>query len=223
MSNLKISGLALVLLSLFFVYGTEATATIREGITATCYTTNIQHTNKCRDKRLITHTKKTSTHKLSILEALGFTNNEPVAKKKIVSTPSPKQAVYAEAARYVGFTERRNTESLTMLTGVNPRRTPWCAAFVNAILNRKGYRGTDSHTANSFRNYGMKVLNPAKGDIVVIRSRVSPSGVHVGLFSEYKIIDGVKYIGVLGGNQDNMVKVTYYPARSVITIRRPVA
>lgn len=215
MSNLKISGLALVLLSLFFVYGTEATATIREGTTANCFktnVTNIQHTNKCRDKRLITHTRKTAKAK------------PPAVKiEQVSSTPSPKLSVYAEAARYVGFTERGNTESLALLTGVNPRRTPWCAAFVNAILNRKGYRGTDSHTARSFSNYGIKVINPVKGDIVLIRSRVSPSGVHVGIFSEYKVINGVKHIGILGGNQDNMVKVTYYPARSVITIRRPVA
>lgn len=210
MSNLKISGLALVLLISTFFYGTEAAATIREGTTATCYTTNIQHTKKCRVKKLITHIPKPVKHK-------------SISIRKETLTPSPKFSIYAEAARYVGFTERRNTESLRTLTGVNPRRTPWCAAFVNAILNRKGYRGTDSHTAGSFRDYGIKVINPVRGDIVLIRSRVSPSGVHVGIFSEYKVINGVKHIGVLGGNQNNMVKVTYYPARSVITIRRPVA
>jgi uncharacterized protein (TIGR02594 family) len=223
MSNLKISRLALVLLSLFFVYSTQATATIREGNATTCYSSNIQHTKKCRVKKLITHTKKPVTQKPNILETLGLNKNEPVVKRRSASIPSPKPSVYAEAARYVGFTERRNTESLKILTGVNPRRTPWCAAFVNAVLNRKGYRGTDSHTASSFRNYGIKVSTPAKGDIVVIRSRSSSSGVHVGLFSEYKVIKGVKHIGILGGNQNNMVKVTYYPARNVITIRRAVA
>lgn len=212
MSNLKISGLAFVLLGIAFVYSTEASATIREGNTVSCYVSNIQHTNKCRAKKLITHTPKTANAK------------SPVRKYELAaSTPSPRSTVYAEAARYVGFTERRNTESLALLTGVNPRRTPWCAAFVNAILNRKGYRTTNSNTASSFKSYGVKVIKASKGDIVVIRSRISGSGVHVGIFSEYKVIKGVKYVGVLGGNQDNMVQVTYYPARSVITIRRPVA
>ena len=213
MSNLKISGLALVLLGTAFVYSTEASATIREGNTVSCYVSNIQHTNKCRAKKLITHTQKTAKAK------------PPVVNKdeQVASSPSPRSTVYAEAARYVGFTERRNTESLALLTGVNPRRTPWCAAFVNAILNRKGYRTTKSNTASSFKSYGVRVITASKGDIVVIRSRVSGSGVHVGIFSEYKVIKGVKYVGVLGGNQDNMVQVTYYPARSVITIRRPVA
>lgn len=210
MSNLKICRLALVLVSsLFFVTGTEASAKIRGGNTASCYSSNIQHTNKnCRGKKLITHTKKTASTK---------------SHRPKTSVPSPKGSIYSEAARYVGFNERRNTQSLTKLTGVNPRRTPWCAAFVNAMLNKNGYRGTNSHAASSFINYGVRVSTPSQGDIVVIRSRSSGSGKHVGIFYGYKTIRGVKHIGLLGGNQSNMVKVTYYPARSVIAIRRPVA
>lgn len=217
MSNLKISRLALVLLSLFFVYSTQATATIREGNATTCYKTNIQHTKKCRAKKLITHTKKPASKKIVVKKVV----IEPASTT--TSVPSPKSSVYAEAARYVGLTERKHTQSLAALTGVNPRRTPWCAAFVNAILNRNGYRTTGSNTASSFSSYGIKVRVASKGDIVLIRSRVSSSGRHVGIFYEYKVINGIKHIGVLGGNQNNMVKVTYYPVRSVITIRRPMA
>jgi uncharacterized protein (TIGR02594 family) len=217
MSNLKISRLSLVLFVLLFVSSTDAFATIREGKAATCYTTNIQHTQNCRNKKLITHTKKPASKKIVVKKVV----IEPASTT--TSVPSPKSSVYMEAARYVGLTERKHTQSLAALTGVNPRRTPWCAAFVNAILNRNGYQTTGSNTASSFSSYGIKVRVASRGDIVLIRSRVSSSGRHVGIFYEYKVINGVKHIGVLGGNQNNMVKVTYYPVRSVITIRRPIA
>jgi uncharacterized protein (TIGR02594 family) len=216
MSNLKIRGLSLVLFGILFIFSTDAFATIREEKAATCYITNIQHTQNCRNKKLITHTKKTVSKKVVVKKVV----IEPASIT--TSVPSPKPSLYAEAARYVGFTERKNTQSLATLTGVNPRRTPWCAAFVNAILNKKGYRTTGSNLANSFSSYGIKVTVASKGDIVLVRSRNSSSGKHVGIFYEYKVINGVKHVGVLGGNQSNMVKVTYYPARIIISVRRPI-
>jgi uncharacterized protein (TIGR02594 family) len=232
MSNLKISGLALVLG--IALSSTTAAATTRNGTATTCYTTNISN---------FKHTTKTCrTVKRKVQQAPSFFSwlqqPEPAPVKRVTQkrkkvtepvvastsdTPAPlssRSDILSEAKRYIGMTERGHTKSLTALTGVNPRRTPWCAAFVNAILNKKGYKTSGSLMAASFSSYGHKVLVPLKGDIVVLRNK---RGNHVGIFVEYKTINGRKMIGVLGGNQNNMVKVTYYSARSVVTIRRPTA
>ena len=212
MSNLKISGLVL-LLAAFLASDTGITATIRNG---TCVT-NISNVKNCRYTKPATHTTKKITTNTKILAENSFITRRTQSKQQVVV--SPASAVYTEASRFIGLTERKNATSLQNLTGVNPRRIPWCAAFVNAILNRKGYEGTNSLTAASFKSYGVKVVTPHKGDIVVLRNR---RGNHVGIFVEYKVINGRKMVGVLGGNQNNMVKVTYYSARSIVTIRRPI-
>ena len=236
MSNLKISGLVLVLAALIAATPSTA-ATIKNGKSA-CVT-NISNVKNCRfTKPAKVTTKKTTNNNTGFFASL-FGSPEPVAppKKRVVSTSkkkvieqqpipknvvvSPAGSVYTEAKRYVGLSERTHTKSIQNLTGVNPRRTPWCAAFVNAILNKMGYKGTNSLTAASFSSYGTRVYKPAKGDIVVVRTRSTASGKHVGIFVEYKIINGRKMVGVLGGNQNNMVKVTYYSAGNILTIRRP--
>jgi uncharacterized protein (TIGR02594 family) len=87
---------------------------------------------------------------------------------------------------------------------------------MNAILEREGFEGTNDNRARSFANYGEKVISPEVGDIVVLRS-------HVGIFVEYKQINDTLYVGVLGGNQSNSVKVSYFPVKKIIAIRRPIA
>jgi uncharacterized protein (TIGR02594 family) len=119
----------------------------------------------------------------------------------------------AAAKTYQGMHERRNTGSLSKLLKVNPRKTPWCAAFVNAILKKKGKKGTGSLTARSFFAWGKKVSNPQHGDIVIIKTK---RGYHVGFFVGRK---GNKVL-VIGGNQSDSVKVTAYSIKSVAQFRR---
>lgn len=124
-------------------------------------------------------------------------------------------SVYYEAKQFVGLNEKKDAETIKRLTNVNPRVTPWCAAFVNGILKRKGYETTGSNAVYSFYKYGSKTTDPALGDIVVF------SG-HVGFFQGFAYINGKKYVAVLGGNQSNRVKVSYYPVYKVRSYRRPL-
>ena len=45
---------------------------------------------------------------------------------------------FSIAKRYVGLHEKTHTKQLAGTLGVNPRRTPWCGAFVGAVMKRAG-------------------------------------------------------------------------------------
>jgi uncharacterized protein (TIGR02594 family) len=128
---------------------------------------------------------------------------------------SVEASIVADASRFIGMNERKHTNSLQKITKVNPRKTPWCAAFVNGILKRNGKKTTNSAAAASFKTYGKRVTKPIKGDIVVMRG-------HVGIFMGFVTKNGKRYVAVLGGNQSNSVKVSYYPVSRVVAYRRPV-
>jgi uncharacterized protein (TIGR02594 family) len=82
--------------------------------------------------------------------------------------------------------------------------TPWCAASLNWVLVRCGYKGTKSDSSGSFRDPSKGLTTvPRIGDIAVFRSadedeaRVGHG--HVGLFLDQT----ESKIQVLGGNQIN--------------------
>ena len=133
-----------------------------------------------------------------------------------------------KAASYLGFTERTHRAELREFTGVDPVRTEWCAAFVNAVLNESGIPGSETVskyplTARSFLDWGTKVskndIEP--GDLVVFpRGNQGWQG-HVGFYLRTQTIDGVEYYYILGGNQKNKVSVELYRANKSLGIRRP--
>lgn len=133
--------------------------------------------------------------------------------------------VVAEAKKWEGKHAKKNKQELKSLfasTGqgpVDPVHTPWCAAFANAILRREGYDGTDSLMARSFLSWGMRTADPKEGDVVVLKRGRSQWAGHVGFFVGYEWYDGVKYVKVLGGNQNKEVSVAYFPASQVIGYR----
>src|SRR6056300_1701000 len=104
---------------------------------------------------------------------------EPLANERTISL------TYARSL--VGLDERQDTVQLARLMGVNPVRTEWCAAFVNAILNRQGIPGSESVssyplTARSFLDWGQEVDIPKYGDVVVFpRGNQGWQG-HVGFY-----------------------------------------
>ena len=115
--------------------------------------------------------------------------------------------------------ELRNLFSDNKMPPIDPMRTPWCAAFANAILSRSGFETTNSLMARSFLHWGSKTKDPKEGDIVVLkRGRGNQLG-HVGFFQGYEIIDGTTYVKVLGGNTDRAVQVGYYPIDKVLGFR----
>lgn len=141
----------------------------------------------------------------------------------ISAVPSYAQTqdnIFNRAFSYVGLHEKTNRAQIKSVTKVDPVRTPWCAAFVNGILAQMGQSGTGSNLAISFAKYKTATKTPQKGDIVVIRTGRSRrgSGNHVGIFEKFV---GNK-VAVLGGNQSNKVKISYFSKSSVITYRRVV-
>ena len=96
--------------------------------------------------------------------------------------------------------------------------TPWCAAFINFCLQKSGGRGTHNAMARSFLTWGRKLTTPEEGCIVVLwrGSPDSESG-HVGFFCGYS--EDKDYIKVLGGNQDDCVKIKEYPRARILSYR----
>lgn len=160
-------------------------------------------------------TVKTRTHNTSTHSICDFESERPKCSRTSVWKASFFTGLYYEAENFVGLHERKNAKAIQQLTDVNPRVTPWCAAFVNGILKKRGYDTSGSNRAISFIDYGRKVTDPQRGDIVVFKS-------HVGFFQGFVYKNGRKYVAVLGGNQSNSVKVSYYPVNKVRSYRRPV-
>ena len=107
--------------------------------------------------------------------------------------------VLSESIRYVGLDEVTDRDELRELIGIDPVYTEWCAAFVNAVLEKTNNESLNTIgyefplTAKGFLKYGSEVLNPLAGDIVVFpRGNAGWQG-HVGIFVEHRIINGKEY------------------------------
>ncbi len=115
---------------------------------------------------------------------------------------------------------RHDSRIVAMLRASGIRRggdeTPWCAAFVNAVLAQAGVEGTGSAMARSFTRWGRSVDDPEPGHICVLwrKSWASSSG-HVAF---YLRSEG-RWLWLLGGNQRNKVCAKRYPRSRLLTIR----
>ena len=132
-------------------------------------------------------------------------------------TSTHKSHPLTVAGRWVGSSEHKSTRQLKSFMGVDPRRVPWCAGFVNAVLKKAGKPTTGSLAAASYLKYGKRTNTPSPGDIVVLRNS---RGNHVGFYVGTVTVKGKKYVKVLSGNQNNAVTYKLYPARSVVQYRR---
>lgn len=133
-------------------------------------------------------------------------------------TDAANAGTLTTAKRFLGMHEVKHNKALRRTVGVNPRRTPWCGAFVAAIVKMNGKAAPKGHArAASWKRWGKGVpLKKArKGDVVVIRTK---RGHHVGFFAGFK--DG--RVTLLGGNQSNRVKYSNYRIRSVQAVRRAI-
>jgi uncharacterized protein (TIGR02594 family) len=157
------------------------------------------------------------------------TLSQPYEPEKPVRRENPRPILSPDPVRiareWEGYNERKNRQDLIKLLSdgnmkVDPTRIPWCAAFANAILNKAGYEGTGSLMARSFLGYGIPTTYPREGDIAVFSRGKSNQAGHVGFYVGEEIVDGVKYIKVLGGNQNKEVSVAYYPANKLLGYRK---
>jgi len=97
-----------------------------------------------------------------------------------------------------------------------PDSVPWCAAFVGAMLERAGYRGSRSLAARSYLRWGQKLVTPRLGCIVVLQRGESWQG-HVGFF----VRKDANNLLLLGGNQRNRVSYEPYGLNRLLGYRWP--
>lgn len=135
----------------------------------------------------------------------------------VLATPETSKAgAYSIAKAHIGLHERKHPAKIRKIVGVNPQRTPWCGAFVGAVVKRDGKNPPPGYMkAASWRGWGkpVKLKQARKGDVVVIRTK---RGYHVGFYAGAE----KGRVKLIGGNQSNQVKVTAYRASSVRAIRR---
>ena len=95
--------------------------------------------------------------------------------------------------------------------------TAWCSAFVNWVAQEANLNGTGKLNARSWLNVGTEVTIPEKGDVVVFwREKKQSWKGHVAFF----IRETESFIYVLGGNQNNQVKISAYPKNRLLGYRR---
>lgn len=152
----------------------------------------------------------------------------PRPDKLLLAAGTPTDTL-AVASEYLGYTETQHRSELTAFLGVDPRRTEWCAAFVNSVIAATGGSGSESVSeypllARSFLDWGTPVdhkhEDPQPGDVVIFpRGRQSWQG-HVGFYVNTVVVDGREYWQILGGNQSNSVSVDLRPPDRALGVRR---
>ena len=102
--------------------------------------------------------------------------------------------------------------------GTNPtaRDRLWCATFMNMVLAKVGYSGTNSDAARSFAQYGRRIHEPRVGAIAVLTR--GKNGGHVGVVSG---IDGHGNPIIISGNHGRKVGEAIYPRSRVIAYVMP--
>ena len=141
-----------------------------------------------------------------------------VVLSNVTVTQVANAGTFTTAKRFLGMHEVKHNKALRKAVGVNPRRTPWCGAFVGAVVKMNGKAAPKGHArAASWKKWGkgVSLKKARKGDVVVIRTK---RGHHVGFFAGFK--DG--RVTLLGGNQSNRVKYSNYRIRSVQAVRRAI-
>ncbi len=121
------------------------------------------------------------------------------AQKPVTGWP----ALVIEARKYMG-------------TNPTDRKQLWCATFMNFILARIGYSGTNSDAAKSFAYYGQRISKPRIGAIAVLTR--GPRGGHVG------VVSGIDSHGnpiIISGNHNDRVGEGVYPRARVIAYVMP--
>jgi uncharacterized protein (TIGR02594 family) len=133
-----------------------------------------------------------------------------------------------EAERHLGTREwpgRRHNPSVLKFfakagfAGIRDDETPWCAAFVNAVLANVHLPTTGKLTARSFLNWGKPISSAERGAIAVFRRGRSAWQGHVGFVLEAD----ATHIMLLGGNQSNAVTKARYPRSKLLGFRWPSA
>lgn len=100
---------------------------------------------------------------------------------------------------------------------INDDETPWCWAFVSAMLRRSGVTIAGSGLAKSYLKYGTQLDGPCTGAIVVLNRPPNPAFGHVG----FAVGNTRDRVTLLGGNQGDKVSIASFDRQRVAGIRWP--
>lgn len=148
-----------------------------------------------------------------------------------MTQPHYNPALLEAAGRYLGTEEWPGARHNPVIQGffasaggsaAEADETPWCAAFVGAVLAELGLPNTGRLNARSYLDWGVRVplAEVMPGDVVVFW-RGSPSSWQ-GHVAFVVSIEGDAVI-CRGGNQGNKVSDARYPLSRVVEFRRAVA
>ncbi|MCP1557845.1 UNVERIFIED_ORG: uncharacterized protein (TIGR02594 family) [Methylobacterium sp. SuP10 SLI 274] len=112
---------------------------------------------------------------------------------------------------------RRGRAGVPAFPGIKTDSTAWCAAFVNAVLERAGHRGSRSLAARSFESWGVGLPAPALGAIATKKRGNSTWQGHTGLV----VGANATQVFLLGGNQSDAVNVAAFKRSEIVAYRWP--
>lgn len=95
--------------------------------------------------------------------------------------------------------------------------TPWCAAFVGAMLERAEIQSTKSLMARSYLRWGSKLEELKLGAIVILKRGNNNVLGHVG----FVISSSQSHAQLLSGNQSNKVTISSFNKSDILDIRWP--
>lgn len=101
--------------------------------------------------------------------------------------------------------------------------TPWCAAFVGAMLFSVGYPGTCSGMARSYSNSNLFIKIPDESPIPIGAIAVFSSPSRGKTAGHVGFVEGQTptHLLILGGNQGNSVSVAPFPRSNLIGLFWP--
>jgi uncharacterized protein (TIGR02594 family) len=96
--------------------------------------------------------------------------------------------------------------------------TPWCSSFVNWVMIKAGWNGTNSAAARSWLDWGTSLLEPREGAVTVIKRKNATSDAATGSASGFHVAFYIAsprdHIRLLGGNQGDWVKYSSFSLKA---------
>ncbi len=164
--------------------------------------------------------------------ALGQPPSAPVSRQAFAApSAEPSEAGRAPwmtiASGEVGESEEKgagqNNSRIVEYHGATSLRakddeTPWCSSFVNWVMKKAGYSGTNNAQARSWLEWGEPLSSPRYGAITVIKRKGAQSdaatGSSTGFHVAFYVGSTATHIELLGGNQSDSVKISKFPLGS---------
>lgn len=112
---------------------------------------------------------------------------------------------------------------------IRDEETSWCACFVGWCLVEAGMplsmlpARPERLLARAYLGFGRRLTEPVRGAVVIFRRGRSSWQGHVAFFLRFVVIEGVRYVECIGGNQSNAVTIARFHAESVLGFRAPEA